>query len=270
MSERNYVWGTDQSEQQRLLDQVALYRRETSGLLDQLPIKPGSRAIDLGCGPLGILDLLAERVGPQGEVLGLEFEEKYVELAKGILADRKLDNVKVMAGDATATGLADGRFQLAHERLLLIVVPEPERVIREMIRLVEPGGIVVLQDVDVYSWICEPAHPAWNRLFSIFETLYRSDGKDPNVGRRLPGLLRAAGLANVAYDAHVRLNGPGDLHQQQLPLFVKQFWAKILDLGLADEEELSALYTQLESHLADPATMVMSPTLIQAWGYKRE
>jgi SAM-dependent methyltransferase len=270
VSQQDYVWGTDQSEQQRLLDQVALYRTEASWLLDQLPVGTGARAIDLGCGPLGILDLLADKVGPQGEVVGLEFEERFVRMAQGLLADKGIENVEVIGGDATATGLPGSSFQIAHERLLLIVVPKAERVIEEMVRLVEPGGVVVLEDVDLCSWVCEPPHQAWTELYSTFGTLYGLDGKDLNVGRRLPGLLRSAGLENVEFKAHSRLNRPGDFHQQQLLHFIKLFRARIIDLGLMGETQLSGLYAQLADHLADPGTMVISPMLIQAWGYKKQ
>jgi hypothetical protein len=55
-SEADYVWGTGLTEQQRLLQQIELYIPEACWLLDHLNIRPASRAIDLGCGPLGILD----------------------------------------------------------------------------------------------------------------------------------------------------------------------------------------------------------------------
>ena len=269
-SDAEYVWGTGLTEQQRLLQQIKLYVPEASWLLDHLEVRPGSRAIDLGCGPLGILDLLSERVGPRGEVVGVEWESRFVDMAKGLLAERKIENVRVTVGDATSTGLAEHSFQLAHERLLLIVVPEPTKVISEMVRLAEPGGIVAVEDVDLGIWTCEPPHPAWTRLFAAFEKVYTRDGKDLRVGRRLPGMLRAAGLDNVGCKAHARLNGPGDFHQQQLLVFVKLFWQQIIDLGLVGEEELGSLFQQLEAHLADPATLVVSPLLFQAWGYKKQ
>jgi SAM-dependent methyltransferase len=268
--EGEYVWGTGQTELERLLQQIELYVPEATWLLDHLKIKSGSRAIDLGCGPLGILPLLSERVGPRGEVLGLEWESRFVEIAKKLLAERKLQNVQVTVGDATATGLPKHSFQFVHERLLLIVVPEPMRVISEMVRLTEPGGIVAVEEVDLDTWICEPSHPAWTRLFAAFETVYCRDGKDVRLGKRLPGMLRAAGLDNIGCKAHARLNGPGDFHQQQLLVFVKLFWRQIIDAGCIKEAELDTVFRQLENHLADPATLVVSPLLFQAWGYKTQ
>ena len=267
-AEADYVWGTGLTEQQRLLKQIELYIPEATWLLDRLELAPGSHAIDLGCGPLGILDLLSERVGARGAVVGIEWESRFVDMAKILLRERGIENVSVSAGDAAATGLPDASFRFVHERLLLIVVPEPEKVVADMARLAEPGGVVALEDVDVRSWICEPPHPAWERLFIAVETVYARDGKDLRIGRRLPGLLRAAGLVNVGCKPHARVNGPGDFHQQQLLVFVKLFWRRIVELGLIAEPELESLFKDLESHLAEPGTMVVSPTLFQAWGEK--
>ena len=67
---------------------------------------------------------------------------------------------------------------------------------------------------------------------------------------------------------HRRLNAPGDFHQQQLLVFVKLFWQQIIASGLIDEDELHVLFNQLQEHLADPGTLVVSPLLFQAWGYR--
>jgi SAM-dependent methyltransferase len=189
-------------------------------------------------GPLGILDLLAERVGPQGQVVGVEFEPRFVEMAKRLAAVRNLNNVTVLGGDATGTGLPGTSFHLAHARLLLIVVPSPERVVAEMARRARPGGAVA--------------------LFAAFEAIYRQDGKDLKVGRRIRGLLRAAGLKDVGVNAHCRVNGPGDLHQEQLLLFIKLLRGQIIARELLQEGELNTLIDELAAHLHDPGTLVVT------------
>ena len=267
-SEADYVWGTGDAEQQRLLKQIELYIPEATWLLDHLKLEPGSRAIDLGCGLLGIVDLLAKRVGPGGEVVGIEWEPRFAGLANALLKERGIVNAHVAVGDATATGLPSNSFRFVHERLLLIVVPDPRLVVAEMVRLAKPGGIVVLEDVDVGMWTCEPMHPAWEKLFAAVDRVYSKDGKDLRIGRRLPGLLRDAGLVDIGCKPHARVNGAGDFHQEQLPIFVKLFWRRIVDDGSIGESELETLFQQLQAHLAHPATMVISPTLFQAWGWK--
>jgi SAM-dependent methyltransferase len=268
MPDSEYIWGTADVESRRLLWQTELYKREARQLVNRLQLRPGAQAVDLGCGPLGILDVLAEQVGPTGRVVGVELEPRFITLARQLLAERMFDNVELVAADATETGLRSCAFDFAHSRLLLIVVREPERVVAELVRLVRPGGVVAVEEADICSWICEPVHPAWQRLFAAFETIYSDEGKDLRVGRRTLAMLRDAGLQRVAGDLHARLNGPGDFHQQQLLIFVESMRERMLNRGLFEMEELNALVGELRTHVDDPGTVVVSPLLFQAWGYK--
>jgi hypothetical protein len=121
-----------------------------------------------------------------------------------------------------------------------------------------------LEDVDVGSWICEPPHLAWERMFTAVETVHARDGKDLRIGRRLPGFLRSACRVNVGCKPHARVNGPGDFHQQQLLVFVKLFWRRIIELALIEQAELESLFIDLECHLAQPGTMGGLANTLQA------
>ena len=59
-----YVLGSSDPERQRLVRQARVFAAEASWLLDQAGAKPGWRAVDVGCGPIGIMNLLCDRVGP--------------------------------------------------------------------------------------------------------------------------------------------------------------------------------------------------------------
>ena len=71
MADQHYLLGHSRAEEERLRNQVRELEHEARWLLDRLDIQPGARAIDLGCGLQGVLDLLAARVGPRGTVVGL-------------------------------------------------------------------------------------------------------------------------------------------------------------------------------------------------------
>ena len=170
---------------------------EAKSLLDRIGMQPGWKAIDVGCGPLGILDLLADRVGPASEAVGLERESRLVEMGQAILAQRGLRNARFVLGDVYNNGLPRASFDLVHTRLLLINLKDPEGALAELAALVRPGGVVAVQDIDQVPWLCEPPHPAWEALISAFLMVWRANGLDPLIGRRLPALLRAAGLVDV-------------------------------------------------------------------------
>ena len=65
--------------------------------------------IEIGCGPQGCLELLSERVGPEGSVVGVEISDEAVELARTFLEERRLTNAEILHGDAKSTGLPGRR-----------------------------------------------------------------------------------------------------------------------------------------------------------------
>jgi ubiquinone/menaquinone biosynthesis C-methylase UbiE len=124
-----YALGSDLAERQRLQRQADELRAVSSELLDHTRLGAGGSAIDLGCGPRGILDLLAARVGPTGRVVGLDFDSASLALAQAYALEHNLSNVQVMKGDARNTGLPDSSFDVVHARTLLINVPDPADVV---------------------------------------------------------------------------------------------------------------------------------------------
>lgn len=263
-----YVMGGGLTEGQRLLKQGETVEKEARWLLDRLGVRPGSRVVDIGCGPLGILDLLAERVGPEGEVVGLEREPGFIEMARALVAERNLANVRLVQGDASATDLRRESFDLVHERLVLIQQPDPERMLAEMVALTRPGGVIAVQDIDEVSWLCEPPHPAWAALQGAFRTVFSERGLDVFFGRRLPGLLRISGLVDVDAEVHVRLDRPGEYRRKTLLERVGVLRSSLIKRGLFTQEEFDNLIESLGHHLDDPGTTVVRALLFQAWGRK--
>lgn len=259
----DYSLGADDAERTRLLAQCALHRTEAEALLDRTGLGPGSRALDLGCGPLGVLDLLADRVGPSGRVVGVDREPRFLGMAARSLHERGLDRVGLVGADAAATGLPSASFDLVHERLLLVNVPQPRAVVAEMVRLTRPGGCVAVQDVDWVSWVCEPAHPDWPRLAGALAGVWSGD---VHIGRRLPALLRAAGLVDVQVQAHVRVFRPGEAYQRLLLRFAEIHRDRLLDGGALTAPDLDGCVHRLGAHLDDPGTLTLYATFFQAWG----
>lgn len=138
-----YSLGTSSAESSRLVRQAEELRPLSATLLDRVDLRAGERAIDIGCGPLGILDLLSDRVGPAGRVMGLDSDARHVAMATQTVTDRKLANTEILLGDAKATGLPPASFDVVHARTLLVNLPEPAEALTEMVRLAKPGGWVV-------------------------------------------------------------------------------------------------------------------------------
>ena len=133
-----YVLGYRQAEQERLQQQAEQLAHESNWLFDQIPIAGGARVVEIGCGPHGCLDLLSERVGPTGSVVGVERSAEAVALARKLVSQRNLGNVEVLEGDARSTGLPRASFDVATSRLVLVNVPQPEQIVAEAAALVRP------------------------------------------------------------------------------------------------------------------------------------
>jgi SAM-dependent methyltransferase len=210
-----------------------------------------------------VLDLLAGRVGATGRVVGLDRERRYLAIARQELDARGLPGVELVSGDATASGLPGGSFDVVHERLVLNNVPDPAAVVTEMVRLARPGGRVVVQDVDWMTWTCLPEHADWTRLAHAAGRVWSGD---VHVGRRLPALLRAAGLVDVEVVTHLRIFRPGEPYHRLLVRFVALHRARILAAGTMTADDLDAAVTRLDDHLAAPGVVTLYATLFQAWG----
>jgi SAM-dependent methyltransferase len=263
-----YALGSSPAERDRLRRQSEELRDHSAALLDRLGIEPGWHAIDLGCGPSGVIELLAERVGPGGRVTGLDIDPANVALARKFAEQHGLANAGIAEGDARHTGLRSASFDVAHARTLLINIPDPETVVAEMARLVRPGGWLAVLEPDVGGSFCYPPHRAWDRLRDIFVEANRSDGADPFIGRRLPELLRHAGLVQIGVAAEADVYPVGHSRRTVRPDLVRTMRPKILERGIATERELDELDQAVRAHLADPDTLVMPHVLFLAWGRK--
>jgi ubiquinone/menaquinone biosynthesis C-methylase UbiE len=265
-----YALGRDPGESARLQRQSEELRPDSAALLDRVGIGPGQDAIDLGCGPSGILELLAGRVGSGGRVVGLDADPVHVAMARELVRQRGLGNVDIVAADAQRTGLPSGSFDLVHARTLLVTVPDPAAVVAEMMRLARGGGWIASLEPDGEYGLCYPIHPAWTRVSEIFHAAFSRNGADLLIGRRLTELYREAGLEDIGVEARANVYRSSDTRRTVRLELVRSMRPAILELGLADERELDELDRAVREHLDDPRTLVMPHLTFLAWGRKPE
>ena len=263
-----YALGHDVDETDRLRRQADELRPDSAQLLDRVGIGPGWSAVDLGCGPRGILELLSERVAPGGRVVGVDADTAHAALAQQLVDERQLPSVDIVVGDARSTGLPADSFDLIHCRTLLITVPEPEAVVAEMVRLARPGGVVAAMEPDTEYSMCYPPSPAFDRIGEIFRITFMRNGADPWIGRRLPELFRQAGLVDVQAEARPQMYPPGHSRRTVRLDLVRSLRSQVVELGLATGEELDALDRAARSHIDDARTLVMFGFMMLAFGRK--
>ena len=157
-------------------------------------LRPGGRALDLACGTGSLTRDLAERVGPEGYVLGIDFSKEMVGAAK----KRPMSNVDYVLGDATdLQGVEDGSFDAATIAYGARNIPNLDALFGEMARAVRPGGRAVCLEI---------ARPR-GRFFATFYGLW-FDRLVPWLGAKVSGDAWAYSYLPESVKAFV---APGEL-----------------------------------------------------------
>ena len=161
-------------------------------------IVPGARIADVGCGPGAVLRLLAERVGPSGQAVGIDADPSALSMARQQIAD--LPQARVQAGHANATGLEPGVWHVVMCRHVLAHNGGREAaIVTHLASLAARGGCVYLVDVDATALRFTGSWPELEDLQQRYREFHRARGNDLSVGLRLGDLLSTAGLAVERY-----------------------------------------------------------------------
>jgi ubiquinone/menaquinone biosynthesis C-methylase UbiE len=161
--------------------------------LRELEVPPGARVLDAGTGSGIVARHLASR-DPSSRVVGCDLSEQRV--ARAQEAGRALANLTFAVEDLRRLRFADEGFDVVVCRYVLEHLDPVARqqALSELVRCLAPGGRLCLVDVD---GAFTSVHPALEPLPELIARLRSDDRVDLDVGRKLPGLLLAAGLGDV-------------------------------------------------------------------------
>ncbi len=173
----------------------AATRRLRSWERTQLGLASGQRLLDVGCG-LGEAALaLADDLGDDGEVVGVDVSAEMLRVARS-RADGARCRVRFTVGDACSLAEPDDSFDVVRSERTLQWLADPTTAVAEMARVVRRGGRVSLIDTD---WSTFAIDVGDDDLAAMVRNAMRTErGRPSNIGRRLHDLVRAAGLVPVA------------------------------------------------------------------------
>ncbi|MFF5545608.1 methyltransferase [Streptomyces olivaceoviridis] len=240
---------------------TALFDPTTFRHLEGLGIGPGWRCWEVGAGGPSVASWLAEKVGPAGQVVATDIDTSRLTAAAR-------PPVEIRVHDVGAEEPPGEGFDLVHARLVLVHVPDRERALRNMVESLRPGGRLLIEDADpaLQPLTCPdeygPEQRLANRLRRGFRELLADRGADLSYGRKLPRLLREAGLHDVEADAYFPVASPACTALETAT--VRQIRARLVAAGLATDAEI-------DQHLANVETGTMDLTtapMISAWGRK--
>jgi SAM-dependent methyltransferase len=262
MSQEEYLLADQPSELERLQLQSRVWEPCGRELLSRIGSGSGARALDVGCGALGWLRILGEWVGASGQVVGTDVDESLLEAARSFLESEGVSNVELLVDDLFDSELAPQSFDLVHARFLIAPLGRGPEQLASHVRLVRPGGSLVLEEWDLGSWHFNPPAPAAERLIRLIAEIFATVGGES--GRGLPQLLREIGIEEPDIDAHVIALKPGHPYLRMPLQFSVALESRLLES--LSEDELASLRREAETELAEPDRWGTTFTLIQSWG----
>ncbi|MBM3543067.1 MAG: methyltransferase domain-containing protein [Alphaproteobacteria bacterium] len=261
-----YIHARDPQEYERLRDQAAMWREATEKVLDRIGLGPGMSCLDVGSGPGAVMRLMADRVGPQGRVTGIEID--------GQLGAQALADLRAQGGanfdliDANMFELDTPRgapFDLTYCRLFLMHMHDPVAALERMASWTKPGGVVAAQEFDFGAIAVEPLCPAMAEFNRLFEGVFRGRGRNLRAGRQLPAQFEAAGLGLPDGTlSEAKFLPLGDMAAMLIGVY-EGLYASALDLGIADKARAEAFKVEMTEAGADGRYYCLTPILIAAW-----
>jgi SAM-dependent methyltransferase len=202
---------------------------------------------------------MAERVGAAGRVLATDIDVSWAQAAAGSIVEVRRHDVAHDAPPAES-------FDLVHARLVLVHVVDRDRALRSMVEVLRPGGWLLVEDADPALQPLSALDPQGpedelaNRLRTGFRALLSGRGVDFAYGRRLPRLLRAAGLVDVAADAYFPVAMPDCAPLETATMAM--VGDDLVENGVVTAEDLDRHLANVAAGLVDLA----QPPMISAWG----
>jgi ubiquinone/menaquinone biosynthesis C-methylase UbiE len=173
-----------EEEMRRLQTQADLFSVFVDESVKKIDVTPNMSAADVGCGTGDVSFKIAQLLS-NGTVTGIDANPTAIDFCKTEARRRGISNVNFLIRDALKTEFQSHSFDLVYSRFLFQHLKDPAACLTEMLRIVKPGGSVMVEDCDLQHWISEPANEYVDQLWKWYETIVKDKGSNPAIGRKL-------------------------------------------------------------------------------------
>jgi SAM-dependent methyltransferase len=235
----------DESMVRNLAAQAEAIWPEEQHIFDRHALGDAARIVDIGCGTGELAARLLER-WPGASLLGIDIDPAHLARARK-RCEAAADRAAFSVGDAYALAVESASVDLAVCRHLLQAVPEPARVIAEMMRVTRPGGRLHVLAEDYGLMHFAPTRTDCDRFWRDGAMTFAARlGTDLRIGRKTPALLAAAGATDITCDYVIV-----DTLRTPRPLFaaIWRAWRDGFSAAIAEHSELSR--AEVDDHFAD-------------------
>lgn len=269
--EQPYVLGTGNDESFRLGLQHRLWSNAAFDLWLRAGVQPGMRVLDLGCGPGHASLDMAQIVGAEGRVVGVDESAAFLKQLGQESEARKLHNIDRVLGDAQKldhclpSPATDDYFDIAYTRWVFCFVASPSEVVKGLRRVLRPGGKLLIQDYFNYehSITLAPRREAFSRAIAAVGQSWRARGGNPDIMGELPRMLRRNGFELEHLDVKQRIAIPGTSMWQWPWTFFNSFLPKLVESGFLSKPDCDAAMKEMAEAVNDDGAFMLLPPVFE-------
>jgi SAM-dependent methyltransferase len=244
---------------------AAVMAPTTHALLADVGVGPGLICADVGCGGGHVSRSLAERVGPTGRVVGIDFDAVKIAAASEERSRAGLRNLEFRTVNVSQWS-EPHTYDIVYARFILSHLPDRSEVLARMCEALRPGGTLVLEDIDFTGAFCYPANASHDRYCDLYRAVVARRGGDADLGPQMYGMCAAAGLSDV----HLRVVQPvhygHDIGKTMALSTLANISESIITDSLATVSELQEVIAALTAYSEDPHSIISVPRIFQVWG----
>lgn len=262
----SYALGSTDAEHERLIRQAARLAPCIERFFREAGVGTGQRVLDLGSGVGDVAMLVAKIVGPFGEVVGVERDPRSITRAKARVAEAGLHNVSFIQSDVSQI-IASKPFDAAVGRFILMWLPDPASVLRQLSLLVRPSGVVAFQEPSWAPTLAISTHlPLWSAAASLMCETFRRTGANPEMGLDLYRVFQEAGLPAPAMQMEVPLGDDSDFVRWMSDVICSlRPQIQQLHLSLGQLGDFNTLPERLQAEVAASNGVASWMAIVGAW-----
>jgi ubiquinone/menaquinone biosynthesis C-methylase UbiE len=183
-------------ERRRLNDRARVLQSLDRKILEMAGLTPTMQVLDLGCGT-GRLSIEIAEFLTSGKVVGIDRSAGMILAARSAIDCRSIANLTFHESNSENIDLPDSICDFVYARLLFQHLSEPQLTLAEIQRVLKPGGIVCIVDVDDNLTMFYPPIASMSAFQQQFDRIQTQQGGDSQVGRKLGTYLAAAGFDRI-------------------------------------------------------------------------